>query len=240
MSAPGKDPALIRAMFDAVAPRYDLLNHLLSLGLDRRWRRVTARRLARLGPAGSVLDVATGTGDLLLELTRTLPRTTPLVGLDVSRSMLSRAAAKRAPRARPILLLQADALRLPFPDASLGAVTIAFGLRNLPDLREGVRELVRVVRPGGLLAVLEFTRGRARWAEPLFRLWSRHFIPRAGRLLSDPAAYRYLPESIEAWVTPEGLRGVLKEAGAPPVEERAFTGGVCTLVVGQRTVRDPS
>ncbi len=119
-------------------------------------------------------------------------------------------------------------------------MTIAFGLRNLPDLETGVRELVRVLRPGGILAVLEFTRGRTRWMEPLYRTWSRTAVPVLGRLLSWGAAYRYLPESIEAYVTPEELARILKRAGALPVENHAFTGGVCTLVIGRRTDRDPT
>jgi demethylmenaquinone methyltransferase/2-methoxy-6-polyprenyl-1,4-benzoquinol methylase len=119
-------------------------------------------------------------------------------------------------------------------------VTIAFGLRNLPDLETGVRELVRVLRPDGILAVLEFTRGRTRWMEPLYGTWSRTAVPVLGRLLSWKSAYRYLPDSIEAYVTHEELARILKRAGALPVENHTFTGGVCTLVIGRRTDRDPT
>ncbi len=245
-AGPAKDPARIRAMFDQIAPRYDLLTHLLSLGRDIAWRRRAARRVAALAPPGPVLDAATGTGDLLLALDRALPVGVPLVGGDVSAAMLVRAAVKTRRRCRRPLLLRTDARRLPFPDATLAAVTIAFGLRNLPDLETGVRELVRVLRPDGILAVATDHEGYREQIAVLFRsvgggtTWSRTAVPVLGRLLSWKSAYRYLPDSIEAYVTHEELARILKRAGALPVENHTFTGGVCTLVIGRRTDRDPT
>lgn len=225
----------VRAMFARVVPRYDLLNHLLSLNLDRYWRARTARRvsgrLRRPGARGA--DLCCGTGDLLAALRRQALRggSRPLlIGCDFCRPMLL-AARRKLPNA---LLVEADALALPFPDASLDLVTVAFGLRNLSDYRAGLREMRRLLRPSGLAAVLEFSRPTNRPWRTLYELYSRWVLPRIGGWISgDPEAYRYLPESVRAFPRPEQLAALMREAGFSQVEFQAMSGGIVVLHIGE-------
>jgi demethylmenaquinone methyltransferase/2-methoxy-6-polyprenyl-1,4-benzoquinol methylase len=219
-------------MFARVAPRYDLLNHLLSFQVDRYWRRFTVARLDhRLGHDGvRVLDLCCGTGDLLAGLERAHRR--PVYGADFCHPMLEAARAKLGPRAR---LLEADALALPLPDRSFDVVTIAFGLRNLANYRLGLAEMYRLLRPAGLLAVLEFSQPRGRIVGPVYQLYFRRLLPRLGGAISGAGqAYRYLQESVERFFAPEELAASLREAGFREVRYWPLTGGIAVLHVAER------
>ena len=219
-----KDAALVQAMFDRVAPRYDTANTIFSMGQDRHWRRVAAQA-ADVGPGDTVVDVAGGTGALAHDLARTGAR---VVALDFSWNMVSTGAARaRAAGSDDVWWVNGDGMRLPLPDASVDAVTIAFGLRNLPDTAAGLAEFARVTRPGGRLVVLEFS--RPTWA-PFRNVYTRYLvgaIPSLARIVtSDPSAYRYLAESIQAWPDQESLAGIIAGAGWTGVRWKNLTGGI--------------
>jgi demethylmenaquinone methyltransferase/2-methoxy-6-polyprenyl-1,4-benzoquinol methylase len=219
----------IQRLFGRVAHRYDLLNRVLSLGQDLRWRRRVARRVAALAP-DSVLDVCTGTGDIAL----TMPPGPMVIGADFSLPMLSLARTKAAARRRELLLASADALSLPLADSAVDAVTVAFGVRNFENLDRGLAELIRVLRPGGFLLMLEFSRPHGPLAH-ILRWWARAVPPRVGRLLSgDPEAYSYLPASVDAFADTATIVGILRELGLDEVKAHPLTAGVCTLYEGRR------
>ena len=202
--------AWVRTMFSRIAPRYDLLNHLLSFNQDRRWRARTASRLSEIlaRPGARVLDLCCGTGDLLLALQAS--RSLPVLGCDFSRAMLT-LARRKDPRCA---LIEADALRLPFADASLDLITIAFGFRNLADYHAGLEEMRRVLKPGGTLAILEFSQPSRRWWVVLFGFYSRFVLPLAGGVISgEPTAYRYLPASVRRFPSPEELAAEMCAGG---------------------------
>jgi demethylmenaquinone methyltransferase/2-methoxy-6-polyprenyl-1,4-benzoquinol methylase len=229
--APGALPsaAWVRAMFSRVAPRYDLLNHLLSFNQDRRWRARTVARLEAVlhRPGARVLDLCCGTGDLLLALQAGCRGV--VLGLDFSRAMLS-GARRKDPRC---VLVEADALRIPIADAALDLITIAFGFRNLADYRAGLKEMRRVLRPGGTLAILEFSRPpNPLWAA-LYGFYSRRVLPLLGGVLSgDPSAYRYLPASVRRFPSPEELADEMVRAGFAEVGFELLSGGIVCLHVG--------
>lgn len=203
------EAARVRSMFDAIAPRYDLLNHVLSMNLDHGWRREAARAALEGGATTRVLDLCCGTGDLAIELARQSP-TTRVFGGDFSLPMLGR-AARKAPL---IPFAAADALHLPYRDASFDAVTMAFGFRNLADRDRGLRELARVLRPGGRAVVLEFVPPGRGLFGALFRFYLHHVLPRIGRAVSgDAAAYTYLPQSMEKFPAPDALLREFETAG---------------------------
>lgn len=213
----------VRSMFDAIAPRYELVNRLMTFGLDAGWRR---RTVAALGlPAGSrVVDVACGTADLCRVLAGVGHR--PL-GADLSFGMLA-AAGTDAP------LVQADALRLPLPARSVDGATCGFALRNLVDLAPFVDELARVVRPGGRIALLEVAEPEQRLLRAGHRLYFGAVVPRIGGLLSDPAAYRYLPRSVAYLPPPGELVALVRRGGFGDTERRLLSGGIVQLLVGTR------
>jgi demethylmenaquinone methyltransferase/2-methoxy-6-polyprenyl-1,4-benzoquinol methylase len=220
-----KSPAAVASMFSRIAPRYDALNHLLSFNRDRRWR----GRAARLVDAGRrrVLDLATGTGDLAAALAS--PGRT-VVGADFCVDMLARARRKEAGRH----LSAGDALALPFPDAAFDAVTIAFGVRNFADLGKGLAEMKRVLRPGGLLLILEFSQPTGA-AGAAYRVYADRILPRVGGFFSgSPEAYRYLHRSTLAWPGREALSGILRGAGFDDVVGRPLTFGVVALHTGRK------
>ncbi|HEX2028535.1 MAG TPA: class I SAM-dependent methyltransferase [Nitriliruptorales bacterium] len=219
----GKDAAAVQAMFDRVAPRYDLVNTVVSLGQDAHWRRVAARAAA---PGGArVLDVAAGTGGLSRALCD--HGATGVVALDLSYRMLAAGRGRQAPLVR---LINGDALRLPFPAACFDAVTIAFGLRNLPDQEAGLREFARVTRPGGRLVVLEFSTPTWRPFRVAYQAYLAHGLPRiADVLAASPAAYRYLSESILLWPDQETLAGWIATTGWEQVSYRNLAGGIVAV-----------
>ena len=234
--APGvlHDKARTPRMFTDIAHRYDFLNHALSLNIDRRWRRQLVRTCA-IARGEDVLDVATGTGDVAIEFARRTEAGS-ITGLDPSTGMLGVGHEKlaRAAGAARIQLVEGDALSLPFPDASFHVVTIAFGLRNLPDYERGVREMVRVLRPGGRLVVLEFlpSRGASR---VLFQAYIATVLPVIGRAISgSPEAYRYLASSIGGFIEAEGVRSLLSSAGMQSVSTQRLTFGIAGLHRGMK------
>jgi len=223
-----KQSGEIRGMFGRIAHRYDVLNRMLSLGRDVGWRKVVAQRVEAARPQ-RVLDVCTGTGDLALAI-----REATVVGADFCLPMLAVARAKTASRGRHVALCAGDALCLPVAEGAVDVVTVAFGVRNFADLDLGLSELVRVLRPGGTLLVLEFSRPQGPMA-PFFGWWARSVPPRIGRWLSgDREAYSYLPISVNGF--PEGgeMCRVLQDAGLQNVEVRRLTGGVASLYEGKR------
>ena len=221
------------AMFDRIAARYDLLNRVLSLGLDRGWRRAATKALQP--PANSrILDVATGTGDLALAILRRYPTST-VDGLDPSGNMLAladRKAANRKVDARYTSHV-GDAQALPFADATFDGATIAFGIRNVPDRLKGLQEMARVVKPGGRVVVLELTEPRSRMPWGLAaRLWVHQIVRRLGAWLSRSHEYRYLQRSIEAFPPPAEFAGLMREAGLVEVTVRSLGLGSVALFVG--------
>ena len=220
---PEKDAALVQRMFDRVAPRYDLANSIFALGLDRHWRAVTAAAVTA-APGNVVLDVAGGTGARAAVFAGQGARA---VVADLSYRMIE--VGTRRVR-MPVEWVVADALHLPLPDASVDAVTIAFGLRNLSDTRAGLVEFRRVVRPGGQLAVLEFSQPVQPAFGALYRRYLLGMIPRAARLFtSDPAAYGYLARSIAAWPDQRQLAGIIGDSGWQQVRWKNLTGGIVAL-----------
>jgi demethylmenaquinone methyltransferase / 2-methoxy-6-polyprenyl-1,4-benzoquinol methylase len=225
------DPAKgsqVRAMFDAIAPRYDLLNAMLSLGIDRGWRREAVAWAVAKGPR-AVLDVATGTADLALALRRAAP-TAEVVGVDVSEPMLAVGRAKAARRGIEVRLEVADGAALPFADGSFDAVTIAFGLRNFGDIDAGLREFRRVLRRDGRLVVLEFPPPPGGVFGQVFRAYFTRVVPWLGGLVSGRRdAYAYLPASVMAFPAPEALADRMRRAGFRDVRYQLQTGGVSAL-----------
>jgi len=229
MSAP--PGAEVQAMFGAVAPRYDRLNRILSLGLDQRWRRRALRELA-LPPGARLLDLCCGTGDLALAGARDGLRVT---GADFTAPMLRQAGRKFLELTQqPEGLLQADAQALPFASASFDGVTVAFGLRNVEDPALALRECRRVLRPGGRLAVLEFFQiPNPAWRR-MFRLYFHGLMPIAARAAGapNPKAYRYLPASVDGFVAPDSFRAWMREASFNGIRSISFSGGVALLLLG--------
>jgi demethylmenaquinone methyltransferase / 2-methoxy-6-polyprenyl-1,4-benzoquinol methylase len=226
--------AAVRKMFAAVAPRYDFLNHVLSLGYDIRWRRAAARALIEIleQPGSCIADLCCGTGDLSIQLAR---QSAGLVlGADFCHPMLTLARHK-ATRVRNVHFLEADALRLPFSNNSLDAITLAFGFRNLANYDRGLEEMWRVLKSGGHLAVLEFSRVRKTLFDPIFRFYFRRVLPRVGGWISGvDGPYRYLPDSVSLFPDQETLAEKMRAVGFKEVHYSNFTGGVAALHLGQK------
>jgi len=223
-------------MFTSIAPHYDFLNHLLSLNLDRRWRRVAAR-LALDGAAAPprLLDLCTGTGDLALELARRSPQAR-IAGLDFVLPMLERLAAKtrRAGLAARIHPLCGDGFHLPYRDAAFDAVTVAFGLRNLSPVEPAIDEVARVLRPGGRFVILEFALPkRGLWAR-LYALYFFRVLPKIGKWISRTSAYTYLPASVAVFLEPPELSATLLRHGFAEAAWRPLAGGVLAVHVARR------
>lgn len=231
MSTTGRLPAgEVRAMFDRIAPRYDLLNRAMTAGLDGRWRQ-TAAALADVAAGDRALDVCTGTGDLAFALADRVTASGEVVGVDFAERMLDRARAKAAGRAG-LRFEAADALDLPFPDDAFDAATVAFGIRNVDDLDRGIAEMARVVRPGGRVVILEITTP-ARMRR-FYELWFDRVVPRLGRVLGrDGAAYAYLPASVRRFPGPPELAARMAAAGLRDVRWRPLAFGIVAIHHGR-------
>ena len=221
----------VRGMFDRIAGVYDLMNTAMTAGLHHRWRERAADR-AELAPGDLALDACCGTGDLAFELARRVEPEGRVIGSDFSESMLDLARKKAADRNVASVRFEfGDALALSYDDGTFDAVTVGFGVRNLADLEGGLRELARVLRPGGTLAVLEITRPRG-ILKPFFRLWFDVVVPLLGRVLPGGEAYTYLPASVRRFPGPDDLSALLESAGFESVRYRLLGGGIVALHVG--------
>jgi demethylmenaquinone methyltransferase/2-methoxy-6-polyprenyl-1,4-benzoquinol methylase len=214
----------VRSMFDRIAPVYDVMNRLMTAGMDGRWRRLTVRETVSAGDR--VLDACCGTGDLAVAARKA--GAGEVVGLDFSGPMLERARRKDA----EVEWVQGDLLALPFEDASFDAATVGFGVRNVDDLAAGFAELRRVLRPGGRVGILEITRPRGP-LRPFFRLWFDVLIPLAGKILPGGKAYTYLPASVRRFPGPEDLAALVGAAGFEDVSHRRLAGGIVALHTGR-------
>jgi len=214
----------VRTMFDRIAPVYDVMNRVMTAGLDLRWRRLTAEAVVRQGDR--VLDACCGTGDLAVADVRAGGKVT---GLDFSPRMLDRARRKSA----EVTWIEGDMLALPFEDASFEAATVGFGVRNVADLEHGLSELSRVVAPGGRVGILEITTPTGLLA-PFYGLWFDRIVPLLGKLLKGGEAYSYLPASVRRFPDKDALAGLLREAGFDGVEYRTFAGGIVALHTGMK------
>ena len=221
------EPGQVRAMFDRVAGFYDLMNSVMTVGLHHRWR-ARAADLAELQPGNRALDVATGTGDLAIELARRVAPGGEVVGCDFSEQMLERARAKA-----PTLIFEpADALALPYADDCFDAATVGFGARNFDDLDRGLRELARVVRPGGRVVVLELTTPTRPPLSTFYGVWFDRVVPALGRLAGDSDAYSYLPNSVRRFPGPAELAATMHRAGLRQVHYLVTAGGIVAIHTG--------
>lgn len=218
-------------MFDRIAGLYDRMNTVMTAGLHHRWRR-RAADLAGLSPGGRGLDVATGTGDLALELAGRVGPSGEVVGTDFSERMLELARDKAAGSGLPVRFESANALALPYDDDSFDAVTVGFGARNFSDLRRGLEEMVRVARPGGRVVVLEISTPSGPPVSYFLELWFEVLVPVLGRLVSQPQAYRYLPSSVRRFPKPGPLAELLAECGLRNVHWLQTAGGIIAIHVG--------
>jgi demethylmenaquinone methyltransferase/2-methoxy-6-polyprenyl-1,4-benzoquinol methylase len=215
-------PDAVRTMFDRIAPVYDVMNRIMTAGLDVRWRRLAAESVVRRGDR--VLDAAWGTGDLAIADRKA--GAGKVTGLDFSEAMLVRARKKA-----PLEWVQGDMLALPFADATFDAATVGFGVRNVADLELGLRELRRVLRPGGRLAILEITQPRGA-LRPFFSLWFDRIVPLLGRVLPGGSAYSYLPASVRRFPDAETLARLLRDCGFADVRFRLLAGSIVALHTG--------
>jgi demethylmenaquinone methyltransferase/2-methoxy-6-polyprenyl-1,4-benzoquinol methylase len=225
----------IGEMFSAIAPRYDLLNRLLSLGQDRRWRR---EAVARIVPekGGRHLDMATGTADVALEILRRKGGEAFVVGSDISAEMMRiglEKAARAGGRGR-LAFVQAPGEALPFRDGVFDSASVAFGIRNVVDRELGLKEMCRVVRPGGRIVILEFSQPEGTIFGALYRFYFTKVLPRVGGLVSKRSAYAYLPESVQAFPSPPEFAEMMRRAGCAEVDCRPLSFGIVTLYVGRK------
>ena len=224
----------VRSLFDGIAHRYDFLNHLLSSGIDVIWRRKAVSLLQDHYPR-TILDVATGTGDLAIEASRLRPE--QIVGVDIAPAMLDLAKRKVKKRALAgmITFIDAQAEHLPFSAGSFDAVTVAFGVRNFSNLEQGLEEMVRVLRPGGAMVVLEFSKPRSRLIGTLYGLYSERVLPLVGGSFSNKAAYEYLPNTIQEFPGGERFGTILERAGLHQIRIVPLTFGIVTVYYGTKS-----
>lgn len=226
----GSKKEQVAAMFNAISPKYDALNRILSAGIDQSWRRKTLREIRATG-ALKLLDVATGTADLALALAKGIPGS-KVVGVDISSGMLEvgRSKVRAKDLEGRVRLDLGDGEQLPYEESSFGAVTVAFGVRNFENLEQGLRDMRRVLEPGGTLAVLEFSQPTAWPLRSLYLFYFKNILPRIGRMVSkDASAYTYLPNSVQAFPYGEAFAAKLREAGFKSVRVRPLTFGVASL-----------
>jgi demethylmenaquinone methyltransferase/2-methoxy-6-polyprenyl-1,4-benzoquinol methylase len=225
----------VREMFSGIARRYDLLNHVLSAHIDKRWRRLVRERLSDVlsDPAAILLDVACGTGDLSLELQRNARA--KVIGSDFCRPMLAIAREKTDASGLTVPYVEGDALLLPFSDDTFDAATIAFGLRNLANFEDGLAELNRILKPGGRLAVLEFSSPTIPGFRSLFNLYFNQILPRIGGVISGSrGAYEYLPDSVSKFPDQDALAALIRATGFDSVEFTNLTGGIAALHMARK------
>lgn len=229
----------VRQMFDSIAPRYDLLNRLLSLGIDRRWRQFAVAQL-QVPEGGRVLDIATGTCDVALEIARTTPDSVNIVGEDFTQGMLIHGQEKLnvSPLGKRIFLVNAPCESIPHPDATFDAITIAFGIRNVVDRQTGLNEMFRVLKPGGRVAILEFSNPRSRLFRSLYYFYFRQLLPTIGGLFSQRSAYQYLPDSVLEFPSQEQFLKMLGEAGFSALRYHDLTFGISTVYVADKVSDD--
>jgi demethylmenaquinone methyltransferase/2-methoxy-6-polyprenyl-1,4-benzoquinol methylase len=223
----------VRGMFDRIAGVYDLMNSTMTAGLHHQWRQRAVDR-AEIGPGSDALDVCCGTGDLALELRRRIGPDGRVVGCDFSEPMLELARRKSGDQGLPAEFGWADALDLPYGDASFDAVTIGFGARNLADLERGIAEMTRVLRPGGRLVILEISRPYRQPLAGFYSLWFDRLVPVLGTLAGDPDAYSYLPDSVRTFPAPERLAGMLDAAGLAQIRWLLLAGGIIAIHSGRK------
>jgi demethylmenaquinone methyltransferase/2-methoxy-6-polyprenyl-1,4-benzoquinol methylase len=225
----------VRAMFDRIAGVYDRMNAVMTAGLDRQWRR-RAAELTGVGPGAQVLDVATGTGDLALELARRVAPGGRVVGSDFSEEMLARAREKAAHAGPPGVALEfgwGNALSLPYESAAFDAATVGFGARNFADLRRGVAEMARVVHPGGRVVILEITTPQKPPLSWFYSVWFDRLVPALGRAAGDASAYSYLPSSVKLFPGPRELAAMMAGCGLRRVRWVVTAGGIIAIHVGE-------
>ena len=224
----------VNRMFDRVAGRYDALNSVMTAGLHHRWRERAAAR-TELGPGDSALDICCGTGDLALELSKLVTPDGHVVGCDFSEPMLDLAREKAAERSTSGVRFEwADALELPYDGERFDAVTVGFGVRNLADLDRGLREMARVLKPGGRAVILEITQPTRPPLSLFYSLWFDRVVPLLGTISSDPEAYSYLPESVRSFPDPRGLAGKMDDAGFKGIRYTVLAGGIIAIHSGVR------
>jgi len=225
----------IRDMFQTIAPRYDFLNRLLSLGIDRYWRSFAVGQLS-IPENGKVLDIATGTGDVALKVAATTPESVTIVGEDFTQGMLVLGQNKitESPFADRIFLVNAPCESIPHPDSLFNGITIAFGIRNVVDRKAGLREMCRVLKPGGRAVILEFSTPRSRFFGALYQFYFRQLLPFIGGLFSKRSAYQYLPDSVLEFPPREEFNSMMLEAGFSETEYYDLTFGIVTVYVGTR------
>lgn len=225
----------IQEMFGTIAPRYDFLNRLLSFGIDRRWR-TKAVQLLKYHEGSRILDVATGTGDVALEIARNTPPSVSITGADFCREMVELGQVKVAgsPYAGRIDFRVAPCEDLPFPDNTFDSITIAFGIRNVVDRRLGLAEMWRVLRPGGRMIILEFSTPRSQLFRQIYYFYFKHLLPMIGGLFSRYNAYKYLPDSVLEFPSQEEFARMIAETGFSNVQTRELTFGIASIYSGDK------
>jgi demethylmenaquinone methyltransferase / 2-methoxy-6-polyprenyl-1,4-benzoquinol methylase len=218
----------VRAMFDRIAGLYDVMNSVMTAGLHHEWRR-RAADLAALSPGDRALDVATGTGDLAVELSRRVGNEGEVVAIDFSEEMLARAREK----APAIRFEWGNALELGFDDGTFDAATVGFGARNFADLERGISEMARVVRPGGRVVILEITTPTRGALAAFFKLWFDRIVPALGRVMGDSDAYTYLPNSVKRFPAPHDLAAIMDRCGLEQIRYRLTAGGIIAIHYGE-------
>lgn len=229
----------IRRLFNKIAPDYDRLNHILSLNIDRRWRRKAVRRLADTSEPLRVLDVACGTGDFTIAIARKLPQGSVVVGVDISEGMLAIGREKVARAGIEAEMLVADCEALPYNDGEFDRIAVGFGVRNFENLERGLGEMFRVLRPGGKLVILELSIPQNPLIRGLYKWYFLKVLPVVGGWLSgERGAYEYLPASVLQFPLPERFSEMLREAGFTAVCHRSLTLGICGLYVGEKPLQE--
>ncbi len=224
----------VAEMFDNISHKYDFLNHFLSMGIDKLWRKRAVKMIGKYHPK-SVLDIATGTGDFAIESLKLNPKR--IVGVDISRGMLEKGVEKIQKKGydKVITLEYGDSEQLPFEDGEFDAITVGFGVRNFENLEKGLSEMLRVLKDGGVAAVLEFSKPRKFPVKQSYHFYSKYIMPKVGRSISkDDAAYTYLPESIEAFPEGDDFLDIYRKVGYKNVSRREVSGGIATIYIGEK------